>query len=197
VWQVSGSNQRRLCRRFYRPPLQSPDLRKRTFAGRLGAYLPYAPEERRLLPAQITLIPLHWVATAGFMDEPTGVQGTVGVPEAERAMDAAEARRQAARPTAGSRRCSRASCPSLRRRTLARRRWPRLVPHRSAMRTSSLLRLGCPVNQPLQSSNGCQAAESTACPGILSRVFLAMAEIGPPRLPGGCGHGIRTNWPRK
>jgi hypothetical protein len=39
-------------------------------------------DERRLLPAQITLIPLHWVATAGFMG---------GVPEAERAMDAAEA----------------------------------------------------------------------------------------------------------
>jgi hypothetical protein len=45
----------------------------------------------RLLPGQITLIPLHWVATAGFMDEPTGVHGTVGVSEAETAMDAAEA----------------------------------------------------------------------------------------------------------
>ena len=59
------------------------------------AYDSSAPEpvrrERQFLPAQITLIPLHWVASAGFMDEPTGVTGTVGVSEAERAMDAAEA----------------------------------------------------------------------------------------------------------
>jgi len=50
-----------------------------------------AADERQLLPGQITLIPLHWVATAGLIDEPTGVHGTVGVSEAERAMDAAEA----------------------------------------------------------------------------------------------------------
>ena len=51
---------------------------------------PMTPEERWFLPAQITLIPLHWVATAGLMDERIGVHGTVGVSEAERAMDAAE-----------------------------------------------------------------------------------------------------------
>jgi hypothetical protein len=49
------------------------------------------PGERRFLPGQITLIPLHWVATAGLMDERIGVSGAVGVSEAERAMDAAEA----------------------------------------------------------------------------------------------------------
>jgi Ser/Thr protein kinase RdoA (MazF antagonist) len=42
---------------------------------------PVTPDERRFLPAMITQIPLHWVATAGIMDS---------VPEAERAMDAAE-----------------------------------------------------------------------------------------------------------
>lgn len=52
---------------------------------------PLTPDERRLLAAQITLIPLHGVAAAGFMDEPTGVHGTVGVFEAEKAMDAAAA----------------------------------------------------------------------------------------------------------
>jgi Ser/Thr protein kinase RdoA (MazF antagonist) len=40
------------------------------------------PDERRFLPASITLIPLHWVATAGFIG---------GLPEAKRAMDLAEA----------------------------------------------------------------------------------------------------------
>jgi hypothetical protein len=43
----------------------------------------------------ITLIPLHWVATAGLMENrttcrPAGVPA-VGVLDAERAMDAAEA----------------------------------------------------------------------------------------------------------
>ncbi len=52
---------------------------------------PLTPGERRFLPAQVTLIPLHWVATAGLMDERIGVQGTAGLPEAERAMDVAEA----------------------------------------------------------------------------------------------------------
>ena len=52
---------------------------------------PVTPEERRFLPGQITLIPLHGVATAGFMDEPTAVHAITGVSEAERAMDAAAA----------------------------------------------------------------------------------------------------------
>ena len=52
---------------------------------------PVTPDERRLLPAQITLIPLHWVATAGFMDRRLSSVAMEGVPEAERAMDAAEA----------------------------------------------------------------------------------------------------------
>jgi Ser/Thr protein kinase RdoA (MazF antagonist) len=52
---------------------------------------PITPDERRSLPAQLTLIPLHWVATAGLLDEQIGITGTVGLPEAERAMDAAEA----------------------------------------------------------------------------------------------------------
>jgi Ser/Thr protein kinase RdoA (MazF antagonist) len=58
------------------------DLRELCDAYDSSAPEPVTPDERRLLPAQITLIPLHWVATAGFMG---------GVPEAERAMDAAEA----------------------------------------------------------------------------------------------------------
>ncbi len=43
---------------------------------------PLTPGERQLLPGQITLIPLHWVATAWI---------TGSVPEAGEAMDAAEA----------------------------------------------------------------------------------------------------------
>jgi Ser/Thr protein kinase RdoA (MazF antagonist) len=43
---------------------------------------PVTSDERRLLPAMITQIPLHWVATAWIEDS---------VPGAERAMDAAEA----------------------------------------------------------------------------------------------------------
>jgi hypothetical protein len=69
----------------------SVDLRELCDAYDSSAPEPVTPGERRLLPAQITLIPLHWVATAGLMDEPTGVTGTVGVSEAEKAMDAAEA----------------------------------------------------------------------------------------------------------
>jgi hypothetical protein len=67
------------------------DLRELCGAYDSSAPEPVTPEERRLLRAMITLIPLHWVATAGFMDEPTGVHGTVGVAQADRAMDAAEA----------------------------------------------------------------------------------------------------------
>ncbi|HKF77321.1 MAG TPA: hypothetical protein VKF59_14365, partial [Candidatus Dormibacteraeota bacterium] len=67
------------------------DLRELCDAYESSAPEPVTSDERRLLPAQITLIPLHWVATAGLMDEKIGVTGTVGVPEAERAMDAAEA----------------------------------------------------------------------------------------------------------
>ncbi len=52
---------------------------------------PVTPDERRLLAAQITLSPLHWVATAGFMDRRLSSVAMEGVPEAERAMDAAEA----------------------------------------------------------------------------------------------------------
>ncbi|MGH7922430.1 MAG: phosphotransferase [Candidatus Dormibacteraceae bacterium] len=66
------------------------DLRELCDAYDSSAPEPVTPDERRWLPAQITLIPLHWVATAGLMDETIGVPGTVGVPEAERAMDAAE-----------------------------------------------------------------------------------------------------------
>ena len=69
----------------------SVDLRELCDACDSSAPEPVTPGERRLLPAQVTLIPLHWVATAGLMDERTGVQGAVGVSEAERAMDAAEA----------------------------------------------------------------------------------------------------------
>src|SRR5262249_25732886 len=43
---------------------------------------PLTSDERRFLPAMITQIPLHWVATAWITDS---------VPEAEKAMDAAEA----------------------------------------------------------------------------------------------------------
>jgi Ser/Thr protein kinase RdoA (MazF antagonist) len=67
------------------------DLRELCDAYDSSAPEPVTPGERRFLPAQITLIPLHWVATAGFMDERIGVHGTVGLSEAERAMDAAEA----------------------------------------------------------------------------------------------------------
>jgi len=67
------------------------DLRELCDAYDSSAPEPVTPDERRLLPAQITLIPLHWVATAGLMDERIGVHGTVGLPEAERAMDGAEA----------------------------------------------------------------------------------------------------------
>ena len=67
------------------------DLRELCDAYDSSAPEPVTPDERRFLPAQITLIPLHWVATAGFMDERIGVHGTVGLSEAERAMDAAEA----------------------------------------------------------------------------------------------------------
>jgi Ser/Thr protein kinase RdoA (MazF antagonist) len=42
---------------------------------------PVTLDERRFLPGMITQIPLHWVATAGILDS---------VPEAEKAMDAAE-----------------------------------------------------------------------------------------------------------
>jgi Ser/Thr protein kinase RdoA (MazF antagonist) len=67
------------------------DLRELCDAYDSSAPEPVTPDERQLLPGQITLIPLHWVASAGFMDERIGVHGTVGVSEAERAMDAAEA----------------------------------------------------------------------------------------------------------
>jgi hypothetical protein len=58
------------------------DLRELCDAYDGSAPEPVTPDERRFLPAMITQIPLHWVATAGIMDS---------VPEAERAMDAAEA----------------------------------------------------------------------------------------------------------
>jgi Ser/Thr protein kinase RdoA (MazF antagonist) len=58
------------------------DLRELCDAYDSSAPDPVTPDERRLLPAMITQIPLHWVATAGITDS---------VPEAERAMDAAEA----------------------------------------------------------------------------------------------------------
>jgi Ser/Thr protein kinase RdoA (MazF antagonist) len=57
------------------------DLRELCDAYDSSAPEPVTPDERRFLPAMITQIPLHWVATAGIMDS---------VPEAERAMDAAE-----------------------------------------------------------------------------------------------------------
>jgi Ser/Thr protein kinase RdoA (MazF antagonist) len=66
------------------------DLRELRDAYDSSAPQPVTPDERRFLPAMITLIPLHWVASAGFMDEQIGLHGTVGVSEAERAMDAAE-----------------------------------------------------------------------------------------------------------
>jgi len=58
------------------------DLRELCNAYDSSAPEPLTPDERRFLPAMITQIPLHWVATAGILDS---------VPEAERAMDAAEA----------------------------------------------------------------------------------------------------------
>jgi Ser/Thr protein kinase RdoA (MazF antagonist) len=67
------------------------DLRELFDAYDSSAPEPVTPDERRFLPAQITLIPLHWVATAWTMDERIGVTGAVGVSEAEKAMDAAEA----------------------------------------------------------------------------------------------------------
>ena len=67
------------------------DLRELCDAYDSSAPEPVTPDERQFLPAMITQIPLHWVAAAGFMDERIGVHGTVGVPEAETAMDAAEA----------------------------------------------------------------------------------------------------------
>src|SRR5262249_36919823 len=65
------------------------DLRELCDAYDRSAPGPVTPEERRFLPAQITLIPLHWVATAGLMDERIGIHGTVGVSGAERAVDGA------------------------------------------------------------------------------------------------------------
>ena len=58
------------------------DLRELCDAYDGSAPEPVTPDERRFLPAMITQIPLHWVATAWIVDS---------VPEAERAMDAAEA----------------------------------------------------------------------------------------------------------
>ena len=58
------------------------DLRELCDAYDHSAPEPMTPHERRFLPAMITHIPLHWVATAGILDS---------VAEAERAMDAAEA----------------------------------------------------------------------------------------------------------
>src|ERR1700722_6248577 len=52
-WQVQGSNLRRLSRRVTDLPSPSADLRKGTFAGRLRAYLPYAPET----PAEAGFLP--------------------------------------------------------------------------------------------------------------------------------------------
>jgi Ser/Thr protein kinase RdoA (MazF antagonist) len=67
------------------------DLRALRDAYDSSAPQPLTPGERQFLPAQITLIPLHWVATAGLMDESIGVPGAVGVSEAEKALDAAQA----------------------------------------------------------------------------------------------------------
>jgi Ser/Thr protein kinase RdoA (MazF antagonist) len=67
------------------------DLRELCDAYDSSAPEPVTPDERRLLPAQITLIPLHWVATAGWGTGTVPAAGRGGVPEAERAMDAAEA----------------------------------------------------------------------------------------------------------
>jgi Ser/Thr protein kinase RdoA (MazF antagonist) len=58
------------------------DLHELCDAYNSSAPEPVTRDERRFLPAMITLIPLHWVATAGITDS---------VPEAERAMDVAEA----------------------------------------------------------------------------------------------------------
>jgi Ser/Thr protein kinase RdoA (MazF antagonist) len=58
------------------------DLRELCDAYDSSAPEPVTPDERRFLPAMIAQVPLHWVATAWIMDS---------VPEAERAMDAAEA----------------------------------------------------------------------------------------------------------
>jgi Ser/Thr protein kinase RdoA (MazF antagonist) len=69
----------------------SVDLRELRDAYDRSAPEPLTPAERQFLPAQITLIPLHWVAAAWSMDERIGVHGTVGVAEAEKAMDTAEA----------------------------------------------------------------------------------------------------------
>jgi Ser/Thr protein kinase RdoA (MazF antagonist) len=58
------------------------DLRELRDAYDSSAPEPVTPDERQFLAAMITQIPLHWVATAWIVDS---------VPEAERAMDAAEA----------------------------------------------------------------------------------------------------------
>jgi Ser/Thr protein kinase RdoA (MazF antagonist) len=58
------------------------DLRELCDAYDSSAPEPVTPDERRFLPAMITQIPLHWVATAWIMGS---------LAEAERAMDAAEA----------------------------------------------------------------------------------------------------------
>jgi hypothetical protein len=67
------------------------DLRDLCDAYDSAAPEPVTPDERRLLTTQITLIPLHWVATAGLMDPRLSSVAMEGIPEAERAMDAAEA----------------------------------------------------------------------------------------------------------
>jgi Ser/Thr protein kinase RdoA (MazF antagonist) len=58
------------------------DLRELCDAYDGSAPEPVTPDERRFLPAMIAQVPLHWVATAWITDS---------VPEAEKAMDAAEA----------------------------------------------------------------------------------------------------------
>jgi Ser/Thr protein kinase RdoA (MazF antagonist) len=66
------------------------DLRALCDAYDHSAPQPLTRGERQYLPAQIALIPLHWVATAGHLDESIGVPGAVGLSEAETAMDDAE-----------------------------------------------------------------------------------------------------------
>jgi hypothetical protein len=58
------------------------DLRELCDAYDASAPEPVTPDERRFLPTMITQVPLHWVATAWITDS---------VPEAEKAMDTAEA----------------------------------------------------------------------------------------------------------
>src|SRR5262249_23196003 len=50
----------------------SVDLRELRDAYDSSAPERVTPDERQLLPAQITPIPLHWVEAAGFMDERIG-----------------------------------------------------------------------------------------------------------------------------